>query len=87
MKTKLKDGFEVTINDKCLNDWKFLTQLRKLDKGDYGLIVDVAETLLGGEVEVDRLADHFAVDGVTPVDVMAEALNEILTSANELKNS
>jgi len=87
MKVTLKDGFEVKVNDGCLNDWNFLTMLRKVDKGDYGLIVDVAEILLGGEKEVDKLADHFAVDGVTPVDAMGDALMEILTSANELKNS
>jgi len=86
MKATLKDGYEVQINDSCLNDWKFLTALRKVDKGDYGLIVDVAEILLGGEKEVDKLADHLAVDGVTPADAMVEALSEILTSVNELKN-
>ena len=46
MKAKLSDGFEVQINDQCLNDWKFLTALRKIDKGDTGLIVDVAEILI-----------------------------------------
>jgi hypothetical protein len=87
MTIKLKDGFEVQINETSLNDWKLLTALRKLDKGEYGLIVDVAEMLLGGEEEVDRLAEHLAVDGVTPADTMVDALSEILNSANELKNS
>ena len=39
MKAKLKDGFNVEINENCLNDWGFLTLLRKIDKGDTGLIV------------------------------------------------
>lgn len=87
MKAKLKDGYEVQINDKCLNDWKFLTALRKIDKGDTGLIVDVAEILLGGEEEVDKLAEHLAVDGFIAADKMVDALTDLMESVNELKNS
>ena len=87
MKVTLKDGYEVNVNEKCTNDWNYLTKLRKVDKGDYGLVVDVAEILLGGEEEVDKLAEHLAVDGITPVDTMVEALSEIMASVNELKNS
>lgn len=87
MKAKLNDGFEVNIDEKCLNDWGFLTLLRKIDKGDTGLIVDVAEKFLGGEEEVDKLAKHLEVDGVTPADKMVSALSEIMESVNESKNS
>ena len=87
MKAKLSDGFEVQISDNCVNDWKFLSALRKIDKGETGLIVDVAEILLGGEKEVEKLAKHLEVDGVTPVDVMVNALTELMESVNELKNS
>lgn len=87
MKAKLSDGFEVSINEKCLNDWGFLTMLRKIDKGDTGLIVDIAENLLGGDEEVDKLAKHLEVDGVTPADKMIDALTEIMGTVNELKNS
>lgn len=87
MKAELKDGFKVNIDDKRLNDWAFLTTLRKIDKGDAGLIVDVAEILLGGEKEVDKLAKHLEVDGVTPVDAMVNAIKELMESVSELKNS
>lgn len=86
MKVKLKDGFKAEINDNCLNDWGFLTLLRKIDKGDTGLIVDIAEKLLGGEKEVEKLAKHLEVDGITPTDKMVDALTEIMESANESKN-
>ena len=86
MKVKLKDGFKAEINDSCLNDWEFLTLLRKIDKGDTGLIVDIAEKLLGGEKEVEKLAKHLEVDGITPTDKMVDALTEIMESANESKN-
>ncbi len=87
MKATLSDGFEVQISESCLNDWGFLTLLRKIDKGDTGLIVDIAERLLGGEEEVDKLAKHLEVDGITPADKMVDALSELMTSVNELKNS
>ena len=86
MKAKLSDGYEARINENCLNDWGFLTMLRKIDKGDAGLIVDVAERLLGGEEEVGKLAKHLEVDGVTPADKMIDALTELMESVNELKN-
>lgn len=87
MVVALKDGYEVNIDESSLNDWKLLAKLRKVDKGDSGLIVDVAELLLGGEEEVDKLAEHFSVDGHTSIDKMVEAITEIFTSTNELKNS
>ena len=87
MTVTLKDGFEVNISEKTLNDWRYLTVLRKIDKGEAGLIVDAAEMLLGGEEEVEKLAKHLEQDGVTPADIMIDALNEIMESINELKNS
>ena len=87
MKAMLKDGFEVQLNDGLANDWRFLTVLRKIDKGETGMIVDAAEILLGGEEEVDRLAKHLEVDGVTSVDSMVDAITELMNSVNELKNT
>lgn len=87
MKAKLKDGFEVELNESCSNDWHYLTILRKIDKGDTGLIVDAAETLLGGEEQVEKLAKHLEVDGITPLDKMVEAITELMDSVNKLKNS
>lgn len=87
MIVKLSDGFEVDIDEKHLNDWKLLKMLRSIDKGDASLIVDVAEILLRGEDKVDELAKHFEVDGVTSVDSMMRALQEIIDAAIELKNS
>lgn len=87
MKAQLNDGYEVQIDESCLNDWGFLTLLRKIDKGDTGLIVDIAERLLGGEEEVEKLAKHLEVDGITPADKMVDALSELMTSVSELKNS
>ena len=87
MIVKMKDGFSVNVNEECSNDWDFLTKLRKIDKGDAGLIVDVAEILLGGEEEVEKLAEHLKKDGLTRLDAMVDALTEIMESASSVKNS
>lgn len=87
MIAKLSDGYEVAIDDKHLNDWNMLKKLRGIDKGETSLIVDVAEILLGGEEKVDELADHLAVDGITSIDAMVNAIREIMESVTELKNS
>ena len=86
MKAKLNDGFEIELRDESLNDWRFLTLLRKIDRGEAGLIVDVAEHLLG-EDGVEALAKHLEKDGVTPTDKMVSAISELMESVNELKNS
>lgn len=88
MISKLSDGFEVHIDESALNDWAFLKTLRKIDKGETGLIVDIAELLLGGDEEVEKLEKHLADEnGKTPADKMVEAIAEIMNSANESKNS
>lgn len=85
MKAQLKDGFEIEVREDCVNDWSFLTMLRKIDKGESGLIVDVAEILLGEE-GVEKLAEHLCKDGITHTDEMIAALTELMESVNELKN-
>lgn len=87
MKVTLSDGFEVEIDEKHFNDWNMLKMLRGIDKGEAALVVDVAEILLGGEEQVDALAKHLEVDGVTTINSMVEAMREIMESATELKNS
>ena len=87
MTVTLKDGFEVSVVDGCLNDWSFLTMLRKIDKGETGLVVDIVEKLLGSEEEVNKLAQHLAVNGITPADAMVSAIAEMIDAVGELKNS
>lgn len=87
MKAELKDGYTVQISDNVADDWNFLKVLRKIDKGETGMIVDAAELLLGGEEEVDKLAKHLEVNGKTSLEAMVSAITELIESVNELKNS
>lgn len=85
MTVKLKDGFEVNLNESHLNDWKLLKLIRGIDKGDASLSVDVLEMLIGDDLE--KLEKHLEVDGVTTIDAMGNALAEIIEASVELKNS
>lgn len=87
MKVKLKDDFEVTIDENCLDDWRLLKLIRGIDKGDGALAVDVMQILLGGEDGLERLEKHLEVDGKVTVSAMNDALAEIIEAASELKNS
>lgn len=86
MKVTLSDGFEVSIDERHLNDWNLLKKLRGIDRGETALVVDVAEILLGGEEKLDALAKHLEVDGVTSIDAMVNALREIMEGTSETKN-
>ena len=87
MKVKLKDDFEVTIDENCLDDWRLLKLIRGIDKGDGALSVDVMQTLLGGEDGLERLEKHLEVEGKVTGSAMNDALAEIIEAASELKNS
>lgn len=87
MQVELKDGYKVNVDENCSNDWNFLVKLRKIEKGDSSLIVDVAETLLGTEEELEKLVKHLEVDGRTSISAMADALAEIMEAAGPVKNS
>lgn len=87
MKVKLKDDFEVTIDENCLDDWRLLKLIRGIDKGNGALAVDVMQILLGGDDGLERLEKHLEVDGKVTVRAMNDALEEIIEAASELKNS
>lgn len=87
MIAKLKDGFEIQIDDNSLNSWDLLEVLSDIDEGETGLIVKAARLLLGKN-GVNELKEHLRNDkGKVPADVMVQAIAELMESANELKNS
>lgn len=87
MKGNLNDGFEVNVIEEHLDDWDFLELLDEVDNGNHGAIVRVADYLLGKD-EVKRLKQHIReTEGKVKVTSMVEALQELMESANTLKNS
>ena len=87
MKAHLKDGFEVDIRDEVIGDWEFLEILSDIDEGETGLIVRAARLMLGKE-GVSSLKEHIR-DGNGRVDAeaMVNAIQELMNSTNESKNS
>ena len=87
MKAHLKDGFEVDIRDEVIGDWEFLEILSDIDEGETGLIVRAARMMLGKE-GVSSLKEHIR-DGSGRVDAeaMVNAIQELMDSTNESKNS
>lgn len=87
MKAHLKDGFEVDIRDEVIDDWEFLEILSDIDEGETGLIVRAARMMLGKE-GVSSLKEHIR-DGNGRVDAeaMVNAIQELMNSTNESKNS
>lgn len=87
MKATLNDGFELEINENCLDDWDLLEILGEIDDGNAGKIVKAAKLMLGDE-GVKKLKDHFRNDkGKVPVSVMVSAMSELMESVSALKNS
>lgn len=87
MKAKLSDGFEIEINENCLDDWDLLEALNEIDEGNTGKIVKVAKIMLG-EDGVSALKDHYRKTGEkVSVTVMVSAITELMESVSQLKNS
>lgn len=82
---KLKNGFKYTLEDEVVQDWELLRALRKVDKGETALIVDVAETLLG-EAQLDKLVNYMKKEGRVTIERMVEAITEIMEENGETKN-
>ncbi len=83
---KTKNGFEFVITENASDDWELLKAIRKCND-DASYVVDVAERLLGAE-QLESLEEFIrANDGKVTVTAINAALEEILESAAELKNS
>ena len=87
MKARLSDGFDIEISESVTDDWEFLEVLSGIDEGETGLIVKAANMLLGSE-GVKALKEHLRdKNGKVSSVAMISALEELMESVNELKNS
>ena len=86
-KGKTESGFEFEIDERRLNDMRFMVILRKAQT-DALLFVDVLEQMLGEE-QMEKLFKHLEdEDGYVPVDATGNIVAEIMTLAgDDVKNS
>ena len=83
---KTESGFEFELNEEALDDYEMLEDLRSFDKGEYGVIIDVVDKLLGEE-QKDRLKDHIRnKEGKVSAQKMMEEITCIFEVSKELKN-
>lgn len=90
IKVKLEDGFEVSVDERVLTDWRFTNALVKSQKGtDWEKLEAahaMADMLIGKDV--DKLCDHIAStnDGYVPSDVFMNKVAEVMQSMKQAKN-
>lgn len=79
-------GFKYSIEDGAIDDYELLEILCKIDKGDYGLVTEMVDKLLG-EKEKERLKDHVRNESgrVSTTRMMSEVM-EIFKSNKAGKN-
>jgi hypothetical protein len=85
IQVKTESGFYVELEDDVMDDWSILKMLRKIDKGEHQVIVDLAPALLGEENE-ERLETHLVnLHGRCKVTDMVQEITQII-NASKLKN-
>lgn len=86
-----KDGFEVKVDERILNDWRFTMTVATIQSGSdmekvvaAGNLVD----LLLGEEGKKALMDHISAknDGFIPAEDVMVSVTEIIDSCKETKN-
>lgn len=83
---KTTSGFEFSVQEKSLNDYRLLKVLRQIDKGRADYMVDAVGILLGDD-QADRLEQFIQKrDGEVKTSAMAEEFSEIIRAVSALKN-
>lgn len=88
---RLTDGFEVNVDEKILNDWRFTMCVAIINGGtDLEKVAAAGEMvkLLLGKEGSQILMDHIAEsnDGYVPAEEMMTAVTQLIDSCKEVKN-
>ena len=87
---KTKTGFEYSIDERIVKDYRYVRALAKLNKGDnaekFIAFDEISTLLLGGKVE-DLIKHVEGLNGgYAPLEAMAAEMNEIIEACSP-KNS
>ena len=86
MKGKTSTGFEFDIEDERLDDMELVDIMAEIDENP--LLMPKLCKMLLGEEQKKRLYDHLrSEDGRVPIEATTNAIQEILNSPGDLKNS
>lgn len=89
VKIETKTGYKCKVNEKVLEDIRFLEDFSKMEKGEITAIFDLMDRILGDE-QKEKLYKHCEdKDGLVPAETLGEELAdvfEILSEKAETKN-
>ena len=86
MKGKTTTGFEFDIEDERLDDMELVDIMAEIDENP--LLMPKLCKMLLGEEQKKRLYDHLrSEDGRVPIEATTNAIQEIVNSPGDLKNS
>lgn len=81
-----QSGFKFEIDESALDDWELLDALSEVDDGNMRMITKIPKMLLGEE-QAKALKEHLREpNGRVPATKMSEAIKDIFTANNNLKN-
>lgn len=86
IKGKTKNGFRFEFDEMNLDDWEYLETLSEIDEGNVQKAPKMIKVMLG-EKQYKALKDFLRKDGKVTIEAMTNEFNEIMQSANDLKNS
>ena len=82
MKYKLKNGFELEIDNSSLDNWELLEVLADIDAGKSTMITKAFPMLIGDN-QFAKLKEHMRKNGKISIAEMVETFTEIM---NQLEN-
>lgn len=86
MKGVTESGFAWEIEDEALDDYELLEVLHKIDTGEYGMLPEMVDKLLGKE-QTKMLKSHIRTEGgrVSATRMITEVM-DIFKSSSQGKN-
>jgi len=79
MKIKTKTGFQCEVNEKILNDYRFVKAIAKTKSKDplisASALFDLVDLLIGDDTE---LIEHCTVDGIADTGKVSEEITDII---------
>lgn len=83
---KTESGFEFKIEDEVFDDYELLEILHKVDSGDYGLITEMVDKLLGEE-QKEKLKEYAKNEnGRVQTSVILKEVMDIFKVSKKGKN-
>lgn len=86
MLIKLKNGFELSVDDSALDNWELLEILTEIDEGKSTLITKAFPILVGKE-QFSKLKEHLRVNGKVSIVAMVDTFQDVMYQLEHGKKS